>query len=436
MTYGKFTVDYEQRIYNPERMRKYRLDRAHAALKKHGLGSMICFDFDNFRYLGYCHRHNYKRRRPGDYALLIRDEGYPYIPVEACPGTMETMWMPWLKGKAVLQTQQPVESGMSWDDKYQAGKFAKQAEEVKSLLKQHRIADEPVGIDCHFGLQFVDACRKIGINVVDGNKAMSEARMIKNEDEIECLKTAGTIAEAAHWEVAKALRPGVTELAMSGVAAKALGEQGSQEWEGPSFVGRSGNRAGDAPWSMFATDRVMRPGDMFILDINGVGFDGYRTCFYRTYCVGDKPTEFQKELYKDCYDSEIAMETSIKPGITSHDYVKAVIKKGEGKRWPAASPYPKPSRIWQAAGHPLGLASGDPGPLLGPNQGVLDQPAFTLQKGMVFAQEVWTGDWDGKKWGYDGVKVENTGVITDTGFEIFYRFPMKDLIACGLPGLY
>ena len=120
MTFGKFNVDYEQRIYNPERMRKYRLDRAHASLKKYGFGAMMLFDFDNFRYLGYCHRHNYKRRRPQDYLLLIRDNGYPYCPADRCPPTCETEWMPWLEGKLILNAQTPVESGLSLDDEYTA----------------------------------------------------------------------------------------------------------------------------------------------------------------------------------------------------------------------------------------------------------------------------------------------------------------------------
>ena len=55
---------------------------------------------------------------------------------------------------------------------------------------------------------------------------------------------------------------------------------------------------------------------------------------------------------------------------------------------------------------------------------------------MVFAAEVGTFDWDGKKWAYDGCKLENVCVITETGAEVLYRFPMKDLITVGLPGEY
>ena len=61
----------------------------------------------------------------------------------------------------------------------------------------------------------------------------------------------------------------------------------------------SGERSGYGVPNM-PTDRIVRPGDFVVIDINGVSFQGYRTCFYRTYLVGDKPTQFQKDVYKVC----------------------------------------------------------------------------------------------------------------------------------------
>lgn len=445
MTFGMYNVDYEQRIYNPERMRKYRLDRAHAMLKKHGLGAMICYDFDDFRYLGYYIWHNYMRRRPSRYLLLIRGDGYPYCPSGGregdVPGTErgEYILMPWLRDKMVLKTTTNVQAGLCWDDGWVDAQWTKQAEEIKDLLKKHNVADLPVGIDVHFGLRTVDAIRKAGINLVDGNKAMAEARMIKNEDEIECIRTAGAITEAAHWEVCKALRPGMTEWQVAGIAAKALYDLGAEELEGPSFILQSGPRHGYYSVQT-GSDRVVRPGELFVIDINGVSFQGYRTCFYRTYCVGDKPTEKQKAIYQETYERQIAMEKCLRPGITSNDVAKAVLEMGhgkspgalewEGKQW--GPKWPEPGYYGgNLGGHQLGLASGDPGPGIS-----LTESPFKIEPGMVFAREVGVREWDGKKWLYDGCKLENVEVVTETGGEVLYRFPMKDLITVGLPGVY
>src|SRR4030043_665090 len=97
MAFGNYAVDYEQRAYNPERMRKQRLERAHAMLKKYGFGAMVVFNYDTFRYLGYYTLHNYSRRRPGNYILLIKDAGYPYVTTDPFAGTWEEVLMPWFK---------------------------------------------------------------------------------------------------------------------------------------------------------------------------------------------------------------------------------------------------------------------------------------------------------------------------------------------------
>ena len=61
----------------------------------------------------------------------------------------------------------------------------------------------------------------IKIHIVDGNTCMSDAIRVKTQDEIHCLRMAGAIAEAAHWEVCQALRPGMSELEIAGIAANA-----------------------------------------------------------------------------------------------------------------------------------------------------------------------------------------------------------------------
>jgi len=433
MTFGPYNVDYEQRAYNPERMRKERLEREHAALKKHGLGSMIVYDYDTWRHLGYYTRHNYARRRPGTFLLLIRDAGFPYGPAEHFPPTEEAELMPWYDGKLVMTKQVRYQSGCTLDEKIAAAEFAESAKEIKGLLEKHGVADEPCGVD-YTCSEMIDACREAGINIVNGNRVTAEARMIKTEDEIECLRMAGAITESAHWEVCQALRPGVTEWQMAGVAAKALYDLGAEELEGPSFVVCSGERSSHNVPAM-PSDRIIRPGDMFIIDINGVSFQGYRTCYYRTYLVGDKPTEFQEEVYHDCLDCLLAMQESIKPGITNHEATANFMAKGKRPNgWGSMPKWPEPGRYYTPFGHQLGLDSGDPGP----NWVDMDssKAPYTLQENMVLAVEVGCFTWDGKKWARDGVKLENTGVITKDGWESFYRFPIKDLIVCGLPGEY
>lgn len=439
MAFGNYAVDYEQRKYNPERMRKERLERAHASLKKHGLGSMIVYSYDSHRYLGYYSTHQYARRRPGTFLLLIRDAGFPYVPADPHPPEWEEVLLPWFKDRMKLQTSAQLWMFLGHPDEpnYLHGHWERTAKEIKGLLEEHGVADLPCGIDVS-NFNMMQACQKAGIKLVDGNHVMTTARLVKTEDEIECLRMAGVIAESAHWEVCKALRPGVTEWQMAGVAANALYKLGAEEMEGPSFVICSGERTGHSVPSM-PTDRIIRPGDLFVIDINGVSFQGYRTCFYRSYVVGDKPTEFQKEVYNAAYECWMALKESIKPGITNNEAQQRWLDKGKERgKWGATPKWPEPGRYYfGTVAHHIGLCSGDVGPMIPGFLGIdSEKPPLMLEKNMCFAVEAGCFTWDGTRWATDGVKLEDCGVVTEEGFAPFYKFPSKDLIACGLPGEY
>jgi Xaa-Pro dipeptidase len=442
MTLGVQNVDYEHRPYNPERMRTERLARAHAALHRHGLGGIITYNWDTFRYLGYYSSHQYARRRPGNFILLIRDAGFPFVAVDPHAPHWDQPRMPWLEGRMRLETSEQLMNIQAFPgdtSKWIHGHWERTAAEIKGLLDDHGVGDLPVGID--FGaLEMIRACERAGIALVDGNPAIVEARIIKTCDEVECLKMASVIAEGAHWEVCRALRPGVTEWEMAGVAAKACFDLGAEELEGPSFVVASGERSGNAVPSM-PTDRVVRPGDMFVVDINGVSFQGYRTCFYRTHVVGDKPTRFQREVYKCAHDGLVALQETIRPGMTNHEIRNQWLELGrEPGLWGATPNWPEPGRYYYGSTcHHIGLVSADPGPMIpGSIQSNTpeDSPPLVLERNMTFAVEVGCFNWDGARWSQDGVKIENAGLVTDDGFEIFYRFPYHELIACGLPGTY
>jgi Xaa-Pro aminopeptidase len=157
--------------------------------------------------------------------------------------------------------------------------------------------------------------------------------------------------------------------------------------------------------------------------------------------VGDKPTEFQKDIYNCSYEGLMAFTNCIKPGITNIEAANNWLEMGRGKgKWGAMPKWPKPGRYYLGSvAHQIGLCSGDPGPVIPGTVAELfttSMPPLKLEENMCFAVEVGCYEWDGKRWARDGAKIEHCGVVTETGFEVFYRFPMKELIACGLPGIY
>jgi len=69
---------------------------------------------------------------------------------------------------------------------------------------------------------------KKGLEVVDGQQVMLEARMIKTKDEIELLKTAAAMVDAAYESIARAIRPGARENDLVAVANQVLYSLGSE----------------------------------------------------------------------------------------------------------------------------------------------------------------------------------------------------------------
>ena len=67
--------------------------------------------------------------------------------------------------------------------------------------------------------------------IVRADKIMTALRSIKSENEIACIREASRISNIAAMEVIKAIRPGVTELQLVGVAQRAVYENGA-EYEG------------------------------------------------------------------------------------------------------------------------------------------------------------------------------------------------------------
>ena len=81
-------------------------------------------------------------------------------------------------------------------------------------------------------------------------------------------------------------------------------------------------------WRNFS-DRIIQPGDIVFMDLAALTWNGYKSCYYRTYCVGKEPTKEQKDTYatalKWLYDSIKA----VKVGATTRD-IALEVAVGQG----------------------------------------------------------------------------------------------------------
>ena len=128
----------------------------------------------------------------------------------------------------------------------------------------------------------MNALKKVGIDVTDAQAAMIEARKIKTSDEINCLRIAASISDAIMHEVKQAIKPGITELDLVGLGYQVGYGMGMDDIIGFTVC------SGPNTWQNFKfyTDRIIRPGDVVTYDIGGASYNGYKTCYYRTFSCG------------------------------------------------------------------------------------------------------------------------------------------------------
>ena len=217
------------------------------------------------------------------------------------------------------------------------------AAKVAGVLREYGLAGEPLGVDVA-EMPVLFALAAAGVEVVDGQQVFLEARRVKTADEISLLAQACSMVDAAYQGLYEFLRPGVRENECVGVVSKVLYELGSEYVEGVNAI--SGERC--SPHPHVYSDRLIRPGDPAFFDILH-SFNGYRTCYYRTFAVGSA-SRAQRDAYVRCreyMDQAIAM---VRPGVTTGDVVAV---------WPRAEEFGFADEMAAFAlqyGHGVGLS--------------------------------------------------------------------------------
>jgi Xaa-Pro dipeptidase len=269
------------------------------------------------------------------------------------------------------------------------------------------VADQPLGVDIAETPMFL-ALQGLGITVRDAQQVMLDARLIKSPDEIALLSTAAAMVDGVYQDISEALKPGIRENEVVALANKRLYEMGSDDVEAINAV--SGERCNPHPHNF--SDRIIRPGDQAFFDIIQ-SFNGYRTCYYRTFAVG-RHTAAQRDAYTKTREWIDAAIDIVKPGTTTDQIARL---------WPRAPEFgfeDEMAAFGLQFGHGLGLGLHER-PIIS-RLNSLDHP-IELQAGMVFALETFCPATDG----YSSARIEEEVLVTDDGCRILTLFPAEEL---------
>jgi Xaa-Pro dipeptidase len=398
---GRMGVDFETRV-DFGRLRDYRLARARAALERSELGALLVFDINNIRYLTSTMIGEWARDKMARYALLVRGQE-PVVWDFGSAAKHHKLYAPWLRP----ENSRAGMLGLRGSVAEEAGLFARAVREVKGMLEDAGVAGMPVGVDVA-ELPMVFELQRQGLAVADCQQVMLDAREIKSADEIMLLSTAAAMVDGTYQTIVDALKPGIRENEVVALANKRLYDMGSDDVEAINAV--SGERCSPHPHNF--TDRLIRPGDQVYFDIIQ-SYNGYRTCYYRTFAVG-RATSAQRDAYVKAREwIDVAIDL-VKPGVGTDEIARL---------WPAATEFgfeDEMAAFGLQFGHGLGLALHER-PIIS-RLNSFEHPV-ELKEGMVFALETYCPATDG----FSAARIEEEIVVTADGPRVITLFPAEEL---------
>jgi Xaa-Pro aminopeptidase len=400
---GVMGVDWEERV-DFRRLREYRLARVREQLELQELGAVLLFETSNIRYATST-QIGYWAFNKGERWALVTRTGRPRV---------------WDFGSAAKAHRRQLPSlydetnaiggntGLQGAIGPEAGLHRRAAREIAAALRDDGVADARLGVDMAETAVFL-ALQEEGLHVTDGQQAMMLAREIKSQDEITLLTQACAMVDGVYHDIFEFLKPGIRESDVVALAHARLFEMGSEFVEAINSI--AGERC--SPHPHVFSDRLIRPGDQAYFDVIHV-FNGYRTCYYRTFVVG-RATQSQRDAFKKSREWMDAAIELVKPGVST-DQIAAV--------WPRAEEFgfvDEMDAFGLQFGHGVGVGLHER-PIIS-RLNSLDDP-IEIKEGMVFALETYAPADDGRS----AARIEEEVVVTEDGPKVITLFPCEELM--------
>lgn len=401
MRFGLNQTDNEQRI-DLDRLRRERLAKAQKALAESEADALLLFDMNNVRYVTSTWLGEWARDKFVRYAIVL-PTGKPMLFEFGSAVPHKKLFCPW-----IADSIYPSDSAMRGSIPYECRIEERIMDFLASTMKDAGLSKANIGVDVAevpvlLGLQ------AHGFTVVDGQRIMLEARMVKTPDEIDMLEYSAAIVDAGYSAVVENLGAGVRENDLVGIMNDTLYRLGAEQVEAVNCV--SGPRCSPHPHNF--SDRLIRPGEMVFMDVVS-SFCGYRTCYYRTFHIG-RATRAVDDAYKQTYDWLYAGIDKVKPGNTTADICSA---------FPTAEEMGYENEDVAFAlqfGHGIGLSVWEY-PVVS-RRVSMDHP-IELKEGMTFALETYCPANDGS----GAARIEEECVVTENGCRVITRYPCDKLI--------
>lgn len=262
------------------------------------------------------------------------------------------------------------------------------AEGLKRLIVDAGLSNARIGTDDPRLIGWLHAMGLTGLTGVDASNIFREIRMVKTADEIALLREAARINEGATETAMAAVREGATNEDLERVYMADMARQGGQ-----------------GTYILFGFVAGLRhghivPGEPVMVDALGT-YKFYNGDLGRTIVLGEPNAEITKRhrALEKGWDAACAM---MRPGIKGSDLVKTVVEVVKREGFPSFN---------HCVAHTVGLEHTDH-PLPMGVDGMGGRADFVVEENMVL-----NFDLPHVEWGWGSVHIEDTLLITKSGFE-------------------
>jgi Xaa-Pro aminopeptidase len=243
-------------------------------------------------------------------------------------------------------------------------------------------------------------------DVVDMNRAYTQVRLVKSDEELRWLELAADLTDVAVTALAEAAKPGMSERELQAIVQTPYLPLGATNFI--HYFQTASMAASDAAVPrQYPSGRKLRSGDVMSTELS-VDYWGYTGQVLRTFFVGEQPNALYRDLHAVADAVLDAILDLIRPGVHVRDLVTA-------------------SQKIEQSGFTIidDLIHGYGGGYLPPVIGSQSRPAageipdMTLASGMalVIQPNIVTPDWKA------GVQTGNLVVVTETGARSLQKFP-------------
>jgi Xaa-Pro dipeptidase len=364
------------------RLTNERLARLQAAMKARGLGALLLTDWINIRYA------TNTVMMLGLRAAAI--QRFVAVPADGAPIICQRE----LSRKPAYRTRRFDAFMFGMRPPVATEDFVAQAVDA---LRELGATGEMVGVDC-LNLDAVEEMRARGIRLMDGTRAINQARAVKTRDEIALIRWTTKAKERGYDLVRQALKePGVPEDKLSRIMLDVLLDEGFEA--GSEFISiYDSSRADTRPHNEpMGCDLVVVEGDLVITDATVAGPGGYYSDFCRTFSRG-APTTATLQRYREAYESMQQALGLVKPGSCAEAFKS--FGRGATARLPGFDGF-----------HGVGLCIYEAPWLRG---GDPERYMVSLEENMIVALEI----------NHYPVKLEHLLRVTENGAEILSTYPM------------